>query len=223
LRDLVRDTAGGIETTTADEERFLALKGQIAREFAYVETRLPGALRLDAVRQGKRMHDSLGRFRTLAGAAKATAPEREAFEAVWQEGFLFLNKVQGVGLSPQHEPRASRSSGRSAGIPRPRMPRPAFGAYLLRFVVQLGILAAILYLIGRTLGIEREPTGQWVFHPPTSFAGVGTNLWEGARSLLGKTGVLLTPVVDGYGIEVTIFLLGVLLLSAGYWVFIRSR
>jgi hypothetical protein len=223
IRDLVRRSAAGVEPARVDEERFLALKAEIARDVAWVETVAPGALRLDSVRQIRRINDALGHFRSLSAVSSASPAAMEAFEGAWHDAFLFLSKLQGLGLRPPDRGRTHHRGGTPLSVPRHRAPRPALGTWLIRFVLQAGVLVLILYLIARTVGVRREETGRWVFDPPTDVTDIGTNLWNGIGAVIGRSGQTLAPVVAQYGIEVTIFLVGVLLLTAGYWVFVRSR
>lgn len=223
LRDLVRSVGAETQPAQVDEDRFLALKAEIAREVAWVEALIPGGLRLDAVRSHRRMNDAMARFLSLSAVSKASPTDREAFEAAWHDGYLFLNKIKGMGPTPPVRDRGARRARVLMGVPRHRSPRPEFGLWLVRFVLQAAFLVLILYLITRAIGLRYAGGGHWAFEPPTSIGGVWANVWGGLMGVLGRSGDVFAPVVAQYGIEVTIFFVGLLLVTAGYWVFVRSR
>jgi hypothetical protein len=75
-------------------------------------------------------------------------------------------------------------------------------------------------LVARAFGIRWE--GQrFVTNIPTSLGGIGENLWGAVQSVWFGLGNFLRPVTTAYGQEVTIGMVGILLIALGYWVFIR--
>jgi hypothetical protein len=86
--------------------------------------------------------------------------------------------------------------------------------------VQLAILLLLLYLVARAFGLRWEGR-RFMSDPPATLGGIGQNLWDGVRSLWTGLASWLQPVTATYGQEVTIALVGVLLIALGYWVFIR--
>jgi len=73
-----------------------------------------------------------------------------------------------------------------------------------------------------TVGVHTDTQGRFVVEGPGSFAGAIENLLNAFNSLWGDFSGLFSPVVGVYGAFWTMALIGLLLFSLGYWIFIRN-
>lgn len=221
FHDMVVQDEGVQGITKEKEEVFLGLKGRIARQLPMLADGLPTAVVAEVQRHQTLMTDLINRHRTLRREAPPSAKERDDFEHAWHSHFIFLNKMKGLPRQKKEKvARARHTSAAPSGMPAKRVDRTRMGAWVFRFLVQLAILILILYLVARTFGM-RWDGGRFVTTFPTTLNNVGQNLWEAVRSIWTGFAGWLSPVSATYGTEVTIGLVGILLITLAYWVFIR--
>jgi hypothetical protein len=219
---------GAEDLPDVEEARFLALKARIAALLPLLTESAPSALSQEAVQHQRAMTDLMNINRTLRAETPPTEREHEEFNRRWHAHFLFLNQLQGAGLETPRAARTRRASVSKVGRPAPTgMPvyRRKHGAIrgFISFVGSLVLFAVFVYVMllvigsrlegGRVLGLAgKERLG--------GLGAIASDLWQKAPATL--TGVL-APVRSAYGTELTIALLCILLLSVGYWFFIRVR
>jgi hypothetical protein len=222
FREWTIQKLGSAEVTPADEEDFLRLKGRIAARIPRLEASIADAYAQDAREQFAEMKSLLNRYRTLRAATPLSAQDREEVDQEWHRHFLFLSSLKGAVRAPRRE------SLRSGGIADagyawnagPRRRRRVGGSFAL--CVRLMVVAIVLYALARVIGLRKGEAGSLVFQPPSSFQGVVSNLVDASKSVGGMIGNGLSPVIAAYGVEVTVVLVGVLVLGIGYLTLARG-
>lgn len=213
---------GSADVTPADEEDFLRLKGRIAARIPAIEASVFHGLARDAQTEFAEMADLLNRYRSLHTATPISAQEREEVDQEWHRHFLFLSSLRGQRRAPRPESATWGDMGGLGAWGHARSRRPkrfhGFGGTLVR----LSVAAAVLYAFARVVGVRKGETGTLVFQPPSSFQSVVTNFVDASKSVGGAIGNGLSPVIAAYGIEVTVVLVGVLVLGLGYLTLARG-
>jgi hypothetical protein len=222
FREIVLNHLGAREVTAEQEGRFMRVKARIASRLPLLSASALGPLAGEAQKQVGLMTDLLNRYRTLKLEAPPGQREREEFDRIWHQHFIFLNKMKGVPRVQERVHTMRAGSGVPTGMPRHKLRRRMPGAGLLGFVVKLGIFAAVIYLLGRAFGIRWDEGGRFVAEKPQTLGGAGQNVVGGLHSIWGGFAHLFDPVVLAYGPVFTIVLVVVFLLAIGYWVFIRG-
>lgn len=221
FREIVVSSLGAQSVTSEQEERFMRVKARIASRLPFLAAAGSGLMAQEAQKQVGYMTDLLNRYRTLRIEAPPGARDREEFDRIWHQHFIFLNKMKGVQRAP-----APHYSGHGAavptGMPRHRARRRMPGLGLLGFVFKLGIFALVIYLIGRAFGIRWDQSGRFVAEKPQTLGGAGSNVAGGLAAVWGGFLHIFDPVILAYGPFFTVVLVVVLLLAVGYWVFIRG-
>jgi hypothetical protein len=221
FREIVASHLGAQVVAPEQEERFLRVKARIASRLPFLTEAASGPIAQEAQKQVGFMTELLNRYRTLRLEAPPGQRDREEFDRIWHQHFIFLNKMRGVRRTPA--PRYSRHGvGVPTGMPRHRSSRRLPGLGLLGFVFRIGIFAIVVYLIGRAFGIRWDQSGRFVAERPQSLGGVGNNVAGGVATLWGGFIHFFDPVIMVYGSFVTVALVVVLLLAVGYWVFVRG-
>jgi hypothetical protein len=230
FRNLVLQCGEATEITPLQEETFLRLKARIASRLPHLTTGVPGALAPEAKRHQALMTDLLNRHHSLKVVVPRTDQQREDFDRAWHQHFIFLNSLRGMHPEPQKKPGGSRRRlpGVPTGMPTGRVYHERryrasrIGAGLLRFVVQLAIVVAILYLLARAFGLGWE-NGHLTAVRPAGAAAFGHNLAGGLQSIINFLTGFMQPVIAAYGLYVSIGLVGVVLLGFGYFLLVRQR
>ncbi|MBU1699081.1 MAG: hypothetical protein KJ970_17080 [Candidatus Eisenbacteria bacterium] len=214
-----KDSAG---LTHKEESDFLELQARIAKQIPFVADAVPNALTQETQAHVGLMTDMLNQKGTLYAGVGMEEKEWSTFEKRWHHVFIFLNKLKGVTLASKDQKRKSMMRSVSTGIPRGRR-MPSNGLKMARVATRLIILAVVLYLLASGVGVNRNEEGKLVAELPSSFGDVTNNLWGGVVSISTRSVSFIQPVIDSYGIELTIGLVGILLLGLGYLIFIRSH
>jgi hypothetical protein len=223
FRSYVEHKLGFPGVTPTDEEGFLKLKARIASRIPRLAGDVPLAAATDTQKQFAEMTELLGRYRSLQAPSALADREREDFDRAWHQQFIFLNKLRGMRPARQPGAAVGKRPFVPTGTPSYRRRRFGFpGAGFIRFAFRLLIFVVVVYVLGRTIGIRKDEVGHVGFQPPTSLQSAATNFIEGSRSVGGAVGQILSPVVAAYGIEMTLILVGVLVLGVGYLVFVRG-
>ncbi|MBM3285856.1 MAG: hypothetical protein FJY88_00675 [Candidatus Eisenbacteria bacterium] len=223
FREIVTKSLGSAEVSAEREDRFLKVKAGIASQLPHILGEAgPGPIAQESQRQVTMMTDLLNRYRTLRSDSAPSAREAEDFERVWHQHFIYLNKLKGTVRRREAAAGLRGTHAVPSGLPRHKIHRRVPGLGLLSFIVRLGIIALVIYLLGRAFGIRWDASGRFVAQPPTTVGGVGGNVAGGIHSIWSGVLGLMSPVVALYGGSLTIILVVVLLLALGYWIFIRG-
>lgn len=221
FREIVTGSLGAQSVTPEQEERFMRVKAQIASRLPHLATLGSGTMAQEAQKQIGFMTDLLNRYRTLRLDAPPGARDREEFDRIWHQHFIFLNKMKGAQRAP-----AARYPGHGPGVPtgmpRHRTRRRLPGLGILGFVFRLGVFALVIYLIGRAFGIRWDPAGRFVAERPATLGGAGSNVVGGLTTVWGGLIQFFNPVIMVYGPFFTVVLIVIFALAVGYWVFIRG-
>jgi hypothetical protein len=226
LRERVRGAWDAAAIAPEQEREFLRLQTRIAAQLPWLEDAVPDGDAAAARRHVEGITALLTRHRALV--AGLPAPEREQFEREWHEHFLFLGEVRGMRLASPARRRGGSVHVRGTdrvptGMPRyHRMETHPLGN-ALRFVIQLGFLLLLVYLLARAIGFCRGVDGRLKVEVPESLGGFWQNMLAGAQSIRLGLGALLQPVVHAYGLTLTLVLFGVLVLAVVYGLFGRGR
>jgi hypothetical protein len=220
LRERVRGAWDAGAIAPEQEREFLRLQARISAQLPWVEDAVPGDHAQAAHRHVEGITALLTRQRALVTGLPAA--EREQFEREWHEHFLFLGELKGMRLAAPVSRAGAGARGRRmsdrvpTGMPRYRRigPRPLGAA--LRFVVQLGFLLLLVYVLARGLGAGRGADGRLRLEAPESLGAFWQNLTAGAQSVWLGLGALMQPVVQAYGLTLTLILIGVLVLAVVY-------
>lgn len=222
LRKLWEQYSAAEEVPGLEELRFLKLKADISSKLPLLET-APAGIGQEATKQRRAMTDLLGTMIALRPERVLTAQEQGEIVRRWHSHFLFLNELKGVALGARSRPRRDR---RRELAPRPSVPTgmPVFRdprrrggvGHVVRTIFGAAVLLSIAYLIVVAVGIRAQRTWLGI----EQYGTTSRQVWE---AVPGRVAGFLEPIVASYGTEVTIALLGILLLSVGYWVFIRGR
>jgi hypothetical protein len=221
FRDFVLTWVGAVDVTKEQEERFLVLKARIASRVPSLAAAVSPINQLEVKEQLGSLTELLNRYRTLRVADPLDRPEREAFEESWHRLFLFLNSLKAM-------PWGVRGTlGSLGGAPtglrrRRRMPRSIPGAGLIGFVLRLGFVAVVAYVLLRAFGVRLGPGGRPMTEGPVSAGGIGQNALDALHSLTAGAARFLEPVTSTYGFSLTYVLVGILLLALAYWFFVRK-
>ncbi len=221
-RDLIQRYEGSPDATEEQERALLELEGNIARLLASLTDSVPGDASQDARSQAAGMRDLLTRHRMLSGPPVPPAV-RDAFLRAWHAHYLFLNQMKGIPLDQRRRPdgparRPSPISGLPR-IPRGRSPLPS----LVGWVLRLGLFALVVFLLARALGFGQGEDGRLKAEVPSGAGEVGSRLASALASLISAGTRFMQPVTAAYGVEVTIILVGILVLALAYWGFVRTR
>jgi hypothetical protein len=229
FHDLLLRWGASKEVPAETEQAFLDVKARVASLLPVLSTRVPVALAAEAGQHVELMTGLLNRYRRLAEVPDDER-EREGFELRWHQAFIFLSKLTGVSLAPASAPhRGARPASVPTGIPtglptgRTRVRRPLPGLWVIPFAVKLGLFALVVYLLGRAFGVRWDGGFHLAGGRPQSASAVGQGAVGGVQDLWHITARFLEPVTSTYGTNLTIGLVGVLLLGIGYLVFIRGR
>jgi hypothetical protein len=221
-RDILRQFKDTPSLTPKEEGGYLELKARIAKQIPFLSEAVPRNLLQETQAHVGLMTELLNRKGSLQAESEMSEKERGAFEKGWQHVFIFLNKLEGVHLEVKETKRKVSRRGVPTGMPRGRR-KPSAGVKLARFGARLVLLAFVLYLLAAGIGVDRNEEGRLVANLPNSFGEVTDNLWSGVTTLSDRGLHFMQPVINSYGIEVTVGLIGLLLLGLGYLIFIRSR
>jgi hypothetical protein len=220
FRDLVLGVLGADVVSAEQEERFLQLKARVAAHLPGLTASIPPANQAELKEQFAQITELLNRFRSLRADAPLDQAAREDFERRWHRLFLYLNTLKGLP-EPTAPVQAARRRTAFDGTSRRSMRRPLPGARLLGFVIRLGLVALVIYVLGRAFGLRWDASGRFTAQGPLTVSGLGQNFLNAMRSLSSSAGHLADPVVATYGSTLTIVLFAIVLLGAGYWVFVR--
>jgi hypothetical protein len=233
-RDTVLAHLGDETATQEQEQRFLELKGGIARTLTEVVDEFPpGHLRQASLNQ-KGILDFIAQYPTLRTGKPLTDEQKDMFERAWQRHYLTMNQMAAVGGAPDGKKKAS--GGMQAPIPagggghRGRGMGRIFDHWFVRVVVIVAVLTGALWVLAATLPWERMNGTPSVAAVKNVADDAGSALKSGVSDVGGMadeslTGVrrFLQPVINQWGPEATAIMCTVLLLLLGYWIFIRTR
>ena len=222
FREVVMGSLGSQTITPEQEERFMRVKARIASRLPLLTSAASGPLSQEAVKQVGLMTELLNRYRTLRQDVPPTQRDREEFDRIWHHHFIFLNKVKGAPRAAARTYVGHRGAAVPTGMPHHRIRRRLPGAGLLSFVFRLGVFGLVIYLIGRGFGIRWDQSGRFVAEQPQSLGAAAHNVGGGLAAVWGALVHFFDPVVLAYGPFFTVVLIVVLLLTIGYWVFIRG-
>ena len=225
-------SAGAVVVSDEQERSFLELKARISRLLTFIEGIVPPAQTQETAKHVRGMTQMMNEYRALGSEEERPEEFVASFEERWHDHFLFLNRLAGAefGRPPQPAPaRALDPPPRPRPVPTgmPELGRFSTGrAWLgpaVRTLLALGLFVFFGYLILVMLGSRWEAAARLT---PGGAADLGwlsdtaVGLWN---RLPGGISDFLSPIGQAYGIEVTIALFGVLLLSIAYWIFVRGR
>lgn len=224
FRDMVLRPNMPGEITPMDEQDFLKLKARVAAQLPMLHDAAPRSMAQESNENLQLMTDLLKRYEKLDVEELKVEEEKEKFEQWWHQSYVFLNKLKGADLAADRQPAKKRPAAVPTGLRNGTATRRQVrGAWLLRFVVRLGLVVLAIYILGRAFGFRWEArSDRFVTDPPSSLGDFGSAIVGALRTILDKFLNLFDPVVSAYGLEVTIFLVGVLLLALAYWFFVRK-
>jgi hypothetical protein len=209
--------------TAQDEQDFLKLKARIAAQLPMLDETAPRSLVQETREASQLMTSLLNRYEKLDVEELSSEEEKEKFEHWWHQSFVFLNKLKGADLAAPKQPTKKKTTPAPTGLSDKRARRRIPGAWFFRFAVRLGLVVLAIYILGRAFGFRWEQdSGRFVTNPPSSLGDFGGGIVGALRTVSDKFLSFFDPVVSSYGLEVTIFLAGVLLLALGYWIFVRK-
>lgn len=224
-RDLVR--AGGLSTqATAEQERaLLTLQARLAGDLGWLGRMLPPNRPPDTAQRLAGLQGLLARTSKKTATPSDDPTMLADFERAWHDGYLFLNQITGLKLQTKAATTARHPRAVPTGMPFARrrfhLPVVNWVGRLLGFALRVAILALAVYLVGKALGVRWSEGGKLVIQrepgvtASASVVGGLQSLWHGIVNFM-------QPVTTAYGTEVTIAMVGVLVLAVGYFAFIRS-
>lgn len=213
---------GAEDVSVETEVRFLRLKAAIASRLPLLTMKVPRTIAQEAQSHHQGITDFLGAYLELRAPEPLSEEERERFVRRWQKHFLFLSELKGIPLGGDKRvrPRVAAAAHHAApsGIPifKSRGPRhrPWTVGRFIRALLGTAMLLFAAYLIVVVVGTRRN----WSWVGLSEYGVRSRDVWE---SVPDRVAGFLAPVTATYGIEVTIGLLGILLLTLGYWIFVR--
>jgi hypothetical protein len=209
--------------TAQDEQDFLRLKARIAAQLPMLDDTAPRSLVQETRDASQLMTNLLNRYEKLDVEELRSDEEREKFEHWWHQSFVFLNKLKGADLAAPKQPAKKKVTPAPTGLSDKRARRRIPGAWFFKFAVRLGLVVLAIYILGRAFGFRWEhDSGRFITNPPSSLGDFGGGIVGALRTISDKFFGFFDPVVAAYGLEVSIFLGGVLLLALGYWIFVRK-
>jgi len=230
-RDTVLAHLGDEATTQEQEQRFLELKGGIARTLTEVVDEFPpGHLRQASLNQ-KGILDFIAQYPTLRTGKPLTDEQKDMFERAWQRHYLTMNQMAAVQGAPGDKKKPA--GGMHAPIPGGGGHRPRgriFDHWFVRVVVIVAVLTGALWILAQTLPWERMNGTPSMAAVKSVADDAGHAIKSGVSDVGGTmddslSGVrrFLQPVINQWGPEATAIMCTVLLLLLGYWIFIRTR
>lgn len=179
FRDVVTSLAGQGKATPEQEKRFLDLKASISSRLPILtldgSTIGPGQ---EAQNQVRGMTELLNRYLTLGAGGPVPGDEGDDFLSRWHMHFLYLNQFKGR----QREARAPRRTLAPPSIPPGsagqgfrRVVGRIFDNWLVRFVVQVAILAAVVVIGARLLNIDLKRAPEWGRRVASEWWGKGSD------------------------------------------------
>lgn len=221
-RGLVVARLGVGDANATEERRFLDLKGQIAEALASLTGQLGQAAAQDAHNHIRAMNSLLNRYPTLYADQPLDPKAREDFDREWHDHFLFFNKLK--GMDPQSEPEPRPGAGYLAGAGTATIHRRSSGTRMATITLRLLVLVAMVWALVRFVPWRRFLEGGGTGSGAKSLGVFSSEAWTSVRQTVGHAGSgILDPAVQKYGPEATMVLLALLLLAAGYWLFIRMK
>ncbi|MDM7915954.1 MAG: hypothetical protein QUU85_11930 [Candidatus Eisenbacteria bacterium] len=224
-REMIERYKGKPEATEEQERALLALEARIASRLPLLLKSVPSEVAQEARSQMGGMRELLTRHRTLR-TAEVPANVREMFLRSWHVHYLFLNQLKGLplggGKSGNLTPPPRSTPGPLSGLPR-HLGGGGWLPVLFSWIVRLGILALIVFVIVRVLGVHRGEDGRLALQQAGEGGDYTERLRTAVQSLWGGATGWLQPVTATYGLVVTLILVGILLTSLIYFVFVRTR
>lgn len=223
-RNLVVETLQAGKSTPKQEKRFLALKARIAAALPLIEQTVPKALSEETAQELALVTKLLNATESLKSGLPSDERDLQDFERYWHERYMFLNKLRGTPL-PKEEKKRTKKKVKApvpTGIPIRRKPRTLPRFSLIGFAMRFLVFAAVVYVLGRAIGVRLNAGRQLVFEAPTTMSEFGQNLMLGLNSLWQGATQVMDPVIAAYGMIAGLVMVGVLLLGIGYWVFVRG-
>jgi hypothetical protein len=214
-RAAVLDMVQAAQVPPAKEAALYELQARIASDLQLVAARLGGDSRPEFSEIGAllKQHHSLG------GGEARGAFQREEFERAWHSAFIFLGQLKGMPAQKGRSRPGQRPAAVPTGLERRWLPRGLGLRLWLRFVINLGVLILLLYIIGAGLGIKMAPDGRFSYVSPGSLGNVVQGSLGAFNGLwVGFFGTLATA----YGVLATVLLLAALVAVVGYWVYRRA-
>ncbi len=207
------------DTVTAGQERaFLALKAKIAARLQFLPETVSRGLDAEVRREVDAITDLLKRHRSLASGNDGTPWTREEFDRLWHGHYIFLSKLKGTPLGGPATPKPKRGDVAPSGLGK-RWVQPRRGRRVFRIVLRIAVVVLVAFIVGSALGVQLDGVGRLALDVPDSYRQALDNVTGAASGVwLGFVG----PLVSTYGMVVTVFLLGILVLLSGYWVFLRG-
>jgi len=222
-RGLVVTRLGAGDANATEERRFLDLKGQIAEALAALTGQLGQSVAQDANTHLRAMNSLLNRYPTLYADQPLDPKAREDFDREWHDHFLFFNKLK--GMPPQAaaaEPRPG--AGYLAGPGTATVHRRSSGTRAASIFLRLMVLVAVGWALVRFVPWRRFLAGGGTESGAKGLGAFSSEAWTSVKQTVAHAGSgILDPVVEKYGPEATTVLLALLLLAAGYWLFIRMK
>ncbi len=226
-RSMVTGRLGNPDVTPEEDQDFLNLKGKIAEDLTGLGNRATAAqVAGDGVGHQRSLVELLNRFTTLTGGDPLPERAREDFEREWHRHFLYLHRLKGVKTpagASLAKPRLRPVTAAPAASYRAR----GFAGWFARTVVRLAFLVVAVWLVVVVVPWNRITGGS----PGVSGHQVGgfmRDAWHTGRGAVAGAhvptlGGIFDPVVQRYGPEATVIMLGILLVAVGYWIFVRMR
>jgi hypothetical protein len=223
-RAVVLNRMGAPDLTPEEEKGFLRLKGKVAEDMTALTHWLSPGLGHEVQSHIRGIHQLLGRYPSLFADRPLDDTLRGEFERDWHDHFLFFHRLKGI--KPTDEAKAARPAAMrgEAFSAVETVHRASGGTRFITVTLRLFFIAVIAALVIRILPWEILRGG------PAAGGLRGFIIASGDRVKDTFTGVrppslggVLDPVVEAYGSEVTIILLGGLFLVAGYFIFVRMK
>jgi hypothetical protein len=210
----------GVENLKPSEERkFLNLKGKIAESLAWLPSHLGFEDAQEAQNYVRAISSLLNRYPSLYAQAPVVGEHRAEFEREWHSHFLFLNRLKGIEAVGEAE--AASNGSPTQEIPR-RSPARQAAVLLLRLLVLVGVVGLVLRFVPwERLGVE-SPESKAQLDEVSGFV---TGVWDSLSTKTDGFNVagVLDPVSHRFGAEVATVLVAMLLITVGYWIFIRIK
>lgn len=220
-RQVVTAAHAGDRNAAGDEERFLQLKADIASQLQSLTAVLPPNAAVEANSHFAGITRLFQNQLTLQSSADGPEWNQEQFDRTWQDHYLYLNKLKSMRLERQ-KPRVDPKVAVPTGFPGMNRPRRRTWRKLPRLVVSGLIFMALIALIAWGFGVRWEGGARFVVTNQAPLGHFMDGLLVSLNTWWGHLESLFAPVVLAYGSVVSIVLVGVFLLSLGYWVFIHS-
>lgn len=221
-RGLVVTRLGAGDTNAAEERRFLDLKGRIAEGLASLTGHLGQSVAQDANTHLRAMNSLLNRYPTLYADQPLDPAAREDFDREWHDHFLFFNKLKGMDPDPAPEPRPG--TGYLAGPGTASIHKRSSGTRVAAIGFRLLVLVGVVWALVRFVPWRRFLQGGGTASGSQGLGVFSSEAWTSVKQTVAHAGSgLLGPAVEKYGPETTMVLLALLLLIAGYWLFIRMK